>query len=61
MKEATGEASMTVVVIVVIGIVASAAAIIVPNLMKDVSNQASKVNNVDIESITNFTFRGGVN
>ena len=61
MKEATGEASMTVVVIVVIGIVASAAAIIVPNLMKDVSNQASKVNNVDIESITNFTFRGGAN
>ena len=61
MKETTGEASMTVVVIVVIGIVASAAAIIVPNLMKDVSNQASKVNNVDIESITNFTFRGGAN
>ena len=61
MKEATGEASMTVVVIVVIGIVASAAAIIVPNLMRDVSDQASKVNNVDIESITNFIFKGGVN
>lgn len=61
MKEATGEASMTVVVIVVIGIVASAAAIIVPKLMEDVSNQASKVNNVETEFITNFVFKGGVN
>lgn len=53
MKEATGEASMTVVVLVVIGIVASAAAIIVPNLMRDISDRASEVNNIEVGYITN--------
>lgn len=48
MKEATGEASMTVVVIVVIGVVASAAAIIIPKLMSNISEKASSVNEIEI-------------
>lgn len=47
-KEATGEASMTVVVIIVIGVVAAAAAIIIPNLMKNISSKADSVNNVEV-------------
>ena len=43
MKEATGEASMTVIVIVVIGVIAAAAAIIIPNISKDVSNRSSNI------------------
>ncbi len=48
MKEATGEASMTVVVIVVIGVVAAAAAIIIPSLMHNISDKADSVNNISI-------------
>ena len=48
MKEATGEASMTVIVIVVIGVIAAAAAIIIPSISKDISDRSagigSKVN-----------------
>lgn len=43
MKEATGEASMTVIVIVVIGVIAAAAAIIIPKVTQDVSSRASGI------------------
>lgn len=43
MKEATGEASMTVIVIVIIGIIAAAAAIIIPNITRDISDRSSSV------------------
>lgn len=43
MKEATGEASMTVIVIVVIGVIAAAAAIIIPKITEDVSSRAGGV------------------
>ena len=43
MKEATGEASMTVIVIVIIGVIAAAATIIIPNITRDISDRSSSV------------------
>ena len=40
MKEAAGEANMTVITIVLIGLVAAAGAILIPNLLKSTSKQA---------------------
>ena len=47
MKEAAGEANMTVITIVLIGIVAAAGAILIPNMLNNAGNQtdcASKGN-----------------
>lgn len=40
MKEATGEANMTIVTVVLIGIVSAVAAILIPNIMKSVKQKS---------------------
>lgn len=40
MKEAAGEANMTIITIVLIGIVAAAGAILIPNILDGAGNQA---------------------
>lgn len=39
MKEAAGEANMTVITIVLIGLVAAAGAVLIPNLLTNTSDQ----------------------
>lgn len=39
MKEATGEANMTIITVVLIGIVAAVGAILIPNIMKNVQKR----------------------
>ena len=48
MKEAAGEANMTVITIVLIGLVAAAGAILIPNLLNSTSNQADCTGNGNI-------------
>ena len=43
MKEATGEASMTVIVVIIIAIIAAAAVIIIPSVNNRISEKASTV------------------
>lgn len=43
MKEATGEASQTVIVIIVVAVIAAAAAIIVPMLLDSVKTNADSI------------------
>lgn len=51
MKEVTGEANMTIVAIVLIGILAAAAGVIISNLMQKVNNQAdTNAGNENIKS-----------
>lgn len=50
MKEATGEASMTVIVVIIIAVIAAAAAIIIPSLTKAVSDKADTVGNKAAEA-----------
>lgn len=45
MKEAAGEANMTVVTIVIIGVVVAIATPIITNMMKSTGNKANCVNN----------------
>ena len=40
MKEAAGEANMTVITIVLIGLVAAVGAVLIPNLLNSTSDQA---------------------
>lgn len=40
MKEATGEANMTIVTVVLIGVVSAAAALLIPRIMKQVENKS---------------------
>lgn len=47
MKEVTGEANMTIVAIVLIGILAAAAGVIINNLMTDVEDKASENQNIE--------------
>lgn len=44
MKEATGEANMTIITVVLIGIVSAAAMLIVPNLIKDTKKKSCCTN-----------------
>lgn len=45
MKEATGEANMTIVTVVLIGIVSAAAAFFIPKLMNSAQNKACCTSN----------------
>lgn len=45
MKEAAGEANMTVIVIILIGIVAAAGAIFIPNLLSSMDERSCCVEN----------------
>ena len=40
MKEAAGEANMTVITIILIGLVAAAGAVLIPNLLKSTNKQS---------------------
>lgn len=40
MKEATGEANMTVITVVLIGLVAAVGAVLIPNLLKGTSKRS---------------------
>lgn len=40
MKEATGEANMTIVTVVLIGVVSAVAAILIPNILKTVKQKS---------------------
>ena len=45
MKEAAGEANMTVVTIILIGLIAAAAAIFIPQLLGNIQDRTNEINN----------------